>query len=434
MIRPLRTFRAGPLTGTTGFNGAWAGRRLVEQRARVTGKPLAHKPGQGVHDLLCAGRELSPDLRAGLAHPDAKVWVDPSGDAIVLRVAAQATLSEGVCDPVRGCSSNPTRTKTVLQALRCPCAAALTVASDKVYRAPGPGRPGTAGLSPALRNPGATRAFQHALDAGVDHPIPVDDRLTGLTQEALKRGPVGAKMSICDLLRLSQEVTGRALRAEAPAKTLLPAAPKLAVDSGLARSGTAPGAERLSVARAGFARDRGGLERRPPAWKFRQGRHPMPRDRAFGRRENLDRWTPDGGVPHGAAWMQLAHTHIPGVLEVEGLAQIDARGGTRHGCWAEGLVAIGLDFPSAQASLSTNLRGLLHRRAEPHRGAKPLRCVAGAIWDVTVDLRAESLAFRCRHRLWRHACRDGSALDTGRPARPAAISKRDRNRPDLPHA
>jgi dTDP-4-dehydrorhamnose 3,5-epimerase len=49
-------------------------------------------------------------------------------------------------------------------------------------------------------------------------------------------------------------------------------------------------------------------------------------------------------------------------------------------------------FPQCNLSRNTRagtLRGL-HYNAVPHREAKLVRCVAGAIWDVVVDLRAGS--------------------------------------------
>ena len=60
--------------------------------------------------------------------------------------------------------------------------------------------------------------------------------------------------------------------------------------------------------------------------------------------------------------------------------------------------AHGLNPDLAQCSISYNrargtLRGL-HYQSAPHEEAKLVRCTAGAIFDVVVDLRAESPTFR----------------------------------------
>ena len=60
--------------------------------------------------------------------------------------------------------------------------------------------------------------------------------------------------------------------------------------------------------------------------------------------------------------------------------------------------AHGLDASVAQCNVSFNaragtLRGL-HFQAAPHEEIKLVRCVAGAIFDVVVDLRPESPTFR----------------------------------------
>jgi CDP-glucose 4,6-dehydratase len=300
--RPARAFWEGRtvlLTGQTGFKGAWAARMLAALGARVTAVALDPEPGPGAYALLRAGRDLSQDLRADLAAPDALAGVTLPEGGVVLHMAAQPIVSEGFRDPVRTWSSNVAGTMTVLQALRgTRAAAAVIVTSDKVYRSPGPGRPyvegdplgggdpyaaskaaceglvacwrdafddlppmataragnvigggdfgrdrlipdlvraEAAGQPLALRNPGATRPFQHVLDVVAGYLVLAEELTKGHAPEAVNFGPAEAEITVADLLCLWQEVTGRALPAEAPAQAL-PEAPRLALDSGLARA------------------------------------------------------------------------------------------------------------------------------------------------------------------------------------------------------
>lgn len=287
------------LTGHTGFKGAWAARMLAALGARVTGVALDPEPGPGAFGLLDVARGLAADRRADLALPDALAGVDLPEGAVVLHMAAQPIVSEGFRDPVRTWSSNVTGTMTVLEALRgTPAAAAVIVTSDKVYRSPGPGRPHVEGdalggsdpyaaskaaceglvacwrgafrdLPPlataragnvigggdfgrdrlipdlvraeaagqplALRNPGATRPFQHVLDVVAGYLILAEDLAKGHAPEAVNFGPAEAEITVADLLHLWQEATGRPLPVTAPARPLHEA-PRLALDSGLART------------------------------------------------------------------------------------------------------------------------------------------------------------------------------------------------------
>lgn len=80
------------------------------------------------------------------------------------------------------------------------------------------------------------------------------------------------------------------------------------------------------------------------------------------------------------------------ILEVEPIA--DERGQFARTWDREELVARGLTADVAQVSLAYNeragtLRGL-HFQAAPHEEAKTVRCTAGAIFDVAVDLREAS--------------------------------------------
>jgi dTDP-4-dehydrorhamnose 3,5-epimerase len=177
--------------------------------------------------------------------------------------------------------------------------------------------------------------------------------------------------------------------------------------------------------------------------------------------------------------MRLTPTPIPGVFEVDSPDHTDARGGFRRTWCAESFAAAGVAFAPVQASLSTNLRAHtlrgLHWQADPHGEAKLVRCVAGAIWDVAVDMRPSSPTFRRWHavRLDAEGARalllppdvahgfltldagaavsyliegaydptsargarwDDPALAIDWPARPAVLSERDATWPDLPDA
>jgi dTDP-4-dehydrorhamnose 3,5-epimerase len=87
-------------------------------------------------------------------------------------------------------------------------------------------------------------------------------------------------------------------------------------------------------------------------------------------------------------------TSLPGVFLLEPEVAADERGSFQR-LWArDELEARGLDARVDHVALSRNrrrgtLRGL-HYQAAPHEQAKLVRCTAGAIHDVIVDLRAGS--------------------------------------------
>jgi dTDP-4-dehydrorhamnose 3,5-epimerase len=93
-------------------------------------------------------------------------------------------------------------------------------------------------------------------------------------------------------------------------------------------------------------------------------------------------------------------TAVDGVVLIEPERIEDERGFfARTFCAAE-FAALGLDARIAQCSVSFNprrgtLRGL-HFQPAPHAEAKLVRCTAGAVLDVAVDLRPQSPTFR-RH-------------------------------------
>src|SRR5688500_6962663 len=89
---------------------------------------------------------------------------------------------------------------------------------------------------------------------------------------------------------------------------------------------------------------------------------------------------------------------IPGVFLIEPELHRDARGFfARTWCQAE-FKAHGLNPRLVQCSVSFNakagtLRGM-HYQVAPYREAKLVRCSHGAIYDVALDLRPESPAFK----------------------------------------
>jgi dTDP-4-dehydrorhamnose 3,5-epimerase len=99
--------------------------------------------------------------------------------------------------------------------------------------------------------------------------------------------------------------------------------------------------------------------------------------------------------------MRFIETPLPGVWIIEPELLGDERGWFARTFDAGEFDARGLDPAVAQCNASFNarrdtLRGL-HYQAEPHGESKLVRCVRGAIFDVAVDLRADSPTFRGWH-------------------------------------
>jgi dTDP-4-dehydrorhamnose 3,5-epimerase len=96
--------------------------------------------------------------------------------------------------------------------------------------------------------------------------------------------------------------------------------------------------------------------------------------------------------------MTFHETKLPGVFEIHLEPFGDERGFfARSWCQRE-FESHGLNPATVQCNISFNekkgtLRGL-HYQAEPHAEAKLVRCTQGSIYDVVVDLRPQSPAFR----------------------------------------
>ena len=95
--------------------------------------------------------------------------------------------------------------------------------------------------------------------------------------------------------------------------------------------------------------------------------------------------------------MKFHQTKLPGVFEVHLEPKADERGFFARTWCRQEFETQGLNPKLAQCSVSLNtrkgtLRGI-HYQEAPHREAKLVRCTQGAIYDVIVDLRPESLTF-----------------------------------------
>lgn len=96
--------------------------------------------------------------------------------------------------------------------------------------------------------------------------------------------------------------------------------------------------------------------------------------------------------------MRFVALGVPGAFLVEIEPRADERGAFARTFCAREFAARGLAAGLVQTSLSLNtrrgtLRGL-HWQAAPHAEAKLVRCVRGRIYDVLVDVRPQSHAFR----------------------------------------
>jgi dTDP-4-dehydrorhamnose 3,5-epimerase len=95
--------------------------------------------------------------------------------------------------------------------------------------------------------------------------------------------------------------------------------------------------------------------------------------------------------------MRFTETKLPGAWIVEPERLEDARGFFARTFCRREFLAHGLDPDLVQCSLSFNrrrgtLRGM-HYQAPPHEEGKLVRCTAGAVWDVVLDLRPDSRAY-----------------------------------------
>lgn len=95
--------------------------------------------------------------------------------------------------------------------------------------------------------------------------------------------------------------------------------------------------------------------------------------------------------------MKFERTALDGVWIVDLDPSVDERGSFARTFCADEFAAHGLQTTWKQTNLSRNtrrgtIRGL-HFQAEPHPEVKLVRCSAGAIFDVVVDVRRDSPSF-----------------------------------------
>ena len=96
--------------------------------------------------------------------------------------------------------------------------------------------------------------------------------------------------------------------------------------------------------------------------------------------------------------MIFTESPLPGAFLIDLAPIADDRGFFARAYCAEEFAAKGLGVELRQCSVSYNtrkgtLRGLHYQRA-PHEEHKLVRCTAGAIFDVIVDIRPQSAHFR----------------------------------------
>lgn len=92
-----------------------------------------------------------------------------------------------------------------------------------------------AGVPLRLRQPNATRPFQHVLDVLVGYLLLAEDLAAGRPLEAVNFGPDGGELSVARLLAIAETARGRPFRKEVLAASPYCETSRLALDSSLAR-------------------------------------------------------------------------------------------------------------------------------------------------------------------------------------------------------
>lgn len=99
--------------------------------------------------------------------------------------------------------------------------------------------------------------------------------------------------------------------------------------------------------------------------------------------------------------MRFRPTRVADAMLVEPHVHHDERGGFERAFCRSSFAAAGIPFEVRQTSISTNtlagtLRGL-HYQTAAHPEAKLVRCIAGRVFDVVVDLRPASPTYLSWH-------------------------------------
>jgi len=95
--------------------------------------------------------------------------------------------------------------------------------------------------------------------------------------------------------------------------------------------------------------------------------------------------------------MKALATSVEGAFLIEPEAIEDDRGYFMRAFCARELQELGIKFPVAQANLAGSLhkgtlRGM-HYQMEPYEEGKLIRCIKGSIFDVVLDIRADSESY-----------------------------------------
>jgi len=99
--------------------------------------------------------------------------------------------------------------------------------------------------------------------------------------------------------------------------------------------------------------------------------------------------------------VEFRATPIPDLTVIQPSPIVDHRGHFARVWCIEEFAQAGLDFEFVQANVQFSpragtLRGM-HFQREPHQEVKLVRCTRGAAYDVVVDLRPDSPAYRSWH-------------------------------------
>lgn len=127
------------------------------------------------------------------------------------------------------------------------------------------------------------------------------------------------------------------------------------------------------------------------------GRCGRSRGVSLDRRQGRLEFPPCRARRHGSLTMRFLETKLSGVYAIEPEPHRDERGMFLR-TWCEREFAEhGIEMAVRQCSASVNyrrgtLRGM-HYQTAPHAEARLVRCTAGAIFDVVVDLRPSSRSF-----------------------------------------
>lgn len=93
--------------------------------------------------------------------------------------------------------------------------------------------------------------------------------------------------------------------------------------------------------------------------------------------------------------MKVEETSLPGVLLIRTRMFPDTRGNFRESWSDDRYRAAGIDVRFVQDNISVSKRGVIRglHFQNPHGQAKLVSVLQGAVWDVSVDVRAQSPTF-----------------------------------------